>query len=96
MTDYLFNEIKAELNLDMDIMIPRQNLPKQKNNIKFFEKKGIKTDLFAIEKYVDEVLEEVKVNRPEYMTEINRPLRQDAATALFSMQNSEIGTYEHF
>jgi hypothetical protein len=49
-------------------------LPRQKNSIKFFEKKGIKTDLFAIEKYVDEVLEEVKSNRPEFMGEINRPL----------------------
>ena len=75
MTDYLMREIVAEANLDMDIMIPRQNLPRQKNNIKFFEKKGIKTDLFAIEKYVDEVLEEVKVNRPEFMSEINRALR---------------------
>jgi hypothetical protein len=83
LTDYLFNEFIAEANNDMDIMIPRQNLPRQKNSIKFFEKKGIKTDLFAIEKYVDEVLEEVKVNRPEFMTEINRALRQDVASALF-------------
>lgn len=67
----------------MDIMIPRTNLARQKNSIKFFEKKGIKTDLFAIEKYVDEVLEEVKVNRPEFMVEINKPLSQNAQQALF-------------
>lgn len=58
----------------MDTLVPRQNAQRQKSNIKFFEKKGIKTDLFAIEKYVDEVLEEVKVNKPEFLGEINRPL----------------------
>ena len=42
--------------------------------IKFFEKKGIKTDLFAIEKYVDEILDEVKEDRIEFMQEINRPI----------------------
>jgi hypothetical protein len=67
----------------MDIMIPRTNLARQKNSIKFFEKKGIKTDLFAIEKYVDEVLEEVKINRSEFMGEINRHLSQNAQQALF-------------
>ena len=67
----------------MDIMIPRTNLARQKNSIKFFEKKGIKTDLFAIEKYVDEVLEEVKINRFEFMGEINRHLSQNAQQALF-------------
>ena len=64
--------------------------------IKYFEKKGIKTDLFAIEKYVDEVLEEVKLKRSEFMQEIGRPLSKDAIQTLFQMQNSEIGTYEHF
>jgi hypothetical protein len=39
--------------------------------------------LFAIEKYVDEVLEEVKGNRKEFMVEINRPLAKDAREALF-------------
>jgi protein involved in ribonucleotide reduction len=42
--------------------------------IKFFEKKGIKTDLFAIEKYVDEILDEVKEDRLEFMAEINRSI----------------------
>jgi hypothetical protein len=48
---------------DMDTILPRHNITRPRNAIKFFEKKGIKTDLFAIEKYVDEVLEEVKLNR---------------------------------
>ena len=55
----------------------------KQSGIKFFEKKGIKTDLFAIEKYVDEVLETVKETRTEFMTEIERPLSKNAAAALF-------------
>lgn len=77
-TDYLLQQIQAEFIHDMDTLVPRQNAQRQKSNIKFFEKKGIKTDLFAIEKYVDEVLEEVKVNKPEFLGEINRPLSQNA------------------
>ena len=45
---------------------------------------------------MDEVLEEVKGNRKEFMVEINRPLSKDAGEALFQMKNSEIGSYEHF
>ena len=79
-------------------MVPRSNLLPQRQmpSIKFFEKKGIKTDLFAIEKYVDEVLEEVKSNRKEFMDEINHPLSKDAAKALAQMKTAEIGSYEHF
>ena len=60
----------------MDIIIPRINLiaHRQVPIIKFFEKKEIKTDLFAIEKYVDEILDEVKEDRLEFMAEINRPI----------------------
>ena len=49
----------------MDVIIPTVNLMAQRQVplIKFFEKKGIKTDLFAIEKYVDEILDEVKEDR---------------------------------
>lgn len=59
------------------------NRQRQGGGIKFFEKKGIKTDLFAIEKYVDEVLDEVKQTRVEFMNEVERPLSKDAAAALF-------------
>ena len=33
-----------------------------------------KFDLFAIEKYVDEILDEVKEDRLEFMAEINRSI----------------------
>lgn len=69
---------------------------RQGPHIKFFEKKGIKTDLFAIEKYVDEIIEEVKQSRSEFMHEVNRPLNKNPLEGLFFMQNSEIGSYEHF
>ena len=63
----------------MQTMIPRQPLNRSaamqlQNSIKFFEKKGIKTDLFAIEKYVEEILAEVMDNREEFLTEIKKPL----------------------
>ena len=46
-------------------------------NIKYFDQKGIKTNLFAIEKYFDEVLVEVQQTREEFMREINRPLSKN-------------------
>jgi hypothetical protein len=45
-------------------MVPRTNALAQRQMpaIKFFDRRGIRTDIFAIERYVDEVLEEVKTN----------------------------------
>ena len=45
---------------------------------------------------MDEVIEEVKLNRAEFMHEINSPVEKNALENLFIMQNSEIGTYDHF
>ena len=64
--------------------------------IKFFEKKGVRTDLFAIERYVDEVMEEVRLKREEFMAEIARPLAQNPLEILSQMHNSEVGSYKHF
>lgn len=52
--------------------------------------------MFAIEKYVDEIIEEVKANRSEFMKEVNQPLTKKELEGLFQMQNSEIGSYDHF
>lgn len=38
---------------------------------------GIKTDLFAIEKYVDEVVEEIKLNAVEFMKVLNAPVSKN-------------------
>ncbi len=61
-----------------------------------FERKGIKTDLFAIEKYVDEVLEEVISDTPKFNKTINTPISKNVMDVLNQLQNSEIGSYEHF
>jgi len=59
-----------------------------------FERKGIRTDLFAIEAYVEEVLEEVLSNhyciiitlfledRNRFLTNINTPLSKKALEVL--------------
>ena len=61
-----------------------------------FEKKGIKTDLSAIEKYVDEMLQCVGANQEDFMTEIKKDQSISQADQLYEMQNSDIGTFTHF
>ena len=77
-------------------MPQQQQNSRPKPGIKFFDKKGIRTDLFAIERYVDEILEEIKRDRGDFMSEIVKPLDKNQLQILFKMQNSEIGSYEHF
>lgn len=87
MTDYLLTQLLQEFESDLDAIVPRREIAmrSRQGSIKFFEKKGVKTDLFAIEKYVDEVLEEVKLTRSEFMAEIERPLTKNASAVLFQM-----------
>ena len=76
-----------------------------------FDRKGIKTDLFAIERYVDEVLDEIlcKLQKEHFISKclciedknkflfnINTPLSRYALEILNQLQNSKIGSYEHF
>lgn len=96
MADFILAHMLREIKEEIPLLVPRPHLVKQGPVIKFFDKKGIKTDLFAIEKYVDEIIEEVKSDRVDFMDDINKPLSKDALDNLFLMQNSEIGSYEHF
>jgi len=97
MSNFILSTLLQEIKEEIPVLIPRPELMmKMHPNIKFFEKKGIKTDLFAIEKYVDEIIEEVKSNRGDFMEEIVKPLAKNPLEGLFQMQNSEIGSYEHF
>lgn len=66
---------------------------------------GIKTDLFAIEKYVDEIVEEIKgnqitynfiVNSTDFLKILNTPLLKNNIQLLNQLQNTEIGSCEHF
>jgi hypothetical protein len=47
-----------------------------------FERKGIKTDLFAIERYVEEVLDEVLKEKNKFIININTPLSKKALEVL--------------
>lgn len=79
-TDLILSHLLREVKEEIPVLVQRPQLAQNQRpgpTIKFFDKKGIKTDLFAIEKYVDEVLEEVKQNRPEFMAEINKPHTKD-------------------
>ena len=41
--------------------------------------------MFAIEKYVDEILEEVKKQRDDFMVEILKPVGKNAFDCLYQM-----------
>jgi hypothetical protein len=47
-----------------------------------FERKGIRTDLFAIEAYVEEVLEEILRDKTRFLHNINLPLTKKALEVL--------------
>ena len=73
LTELIFNKFLLELGHEIEIIVPRCDSISQSRHrpsLKFFEKKGIKTDLFAIERYVDEVLEEIKLSQPSFMKEV--------------------------
>ena len=57
---------------------------------------GIKTDLFAIERYVDEIHLEIEKNAPDFLKNLYQPLSRDSLALLNQLQNSEIGSCEHF
>tara|TARA_B110000285_G_C15131869_1_gene624156 strand:+ start:2029 stop:2838 length:810 start_codon:yes stop_codon:yes gene_type:complete len=77
---YILSHLVAEASEEMESLVSRPQLHPQKaaeRYIKYFDQKGIKTNLFAIEKYFDEVLVEVQQTREEFMKEINRPLSKN-------------------
>ena len=62
-----------------------------------FERKGIKTDLMTIERYIHELHGEVaKGDKVEFLQRVFSPIRRNALESLSQLQNSEIGSYEHF
>lgn len=71
-TDDIFKMLMNELKVDLDLLLLRESKTAPREDANFllsesgrfliFERKGIKTDLFAIERYVEEVLEEVLSN----------------------------------
>jgi hypothetical protein len=47
-----------------------------------FERKGIKTDLFAIERYVEEVLDEIMKEKKKFLIVINEPITKKSLEVL--------------
>jgi len=43
-----------------------------------FERRGIQTDLFAIERYVEEILHEVLTDKDKFMTKVMSPISKNA------------------
>ena len=68
------------LTRDLDPKNEEQKSPGLGNTDKIilFDRQGIKTDLFAIEKYVDEVLDEVMDAKAEFKKQIEIPLPIDS------------------
>lgn len=74
---------ELDVLLTRDLNSPRgdeQKSPGLGNTDKIilFDRPGIKTDLFAIEKYVDEVLDEVMDAKDEFKRQIDIPLPIDS------------------
>lgn len=62
-----------------------------------YERKGISTDLFSIEKYVDELCDEVDRKwKSKFLTDTFTPIKKNSLELLNQLQNSDIGSYEHF
>ena len=57
---------------------------------------GIKTDLFAIERYVDEVHQHIACDPEGFFRHLYKPLTKESLKVLHQLQNSEIGSCEHF
>ena len=57
---------------------------------------GIKTDLFAIERYVDEIHQRIAGDPEGFFRALYKPLSREALAVLKQLQNSEIGSCEHF
>lgn len=62
-----------------------------------YERKGIATDLFSIEHYVDELATEVDEKcKSKFLTDTFTSIKKDSMNMLNQLQNSDIGSYEHF
>lgn len=73
----------AEMHIEMDVMVNR-NAPAKGI---FKQNQGIKTDLFAIEKYIDEVQTEMlkPANKQQFIEAISAPLNKNAVAQMEQM-----------
>jgi hypothetical protein len=55
-----------------------------------------KFDLLAIEKYLEEVIETIMENESSFIDNLLEPVRRNPIEMLQLLQNSDLGSYEHF
>jgi hypothetical protein len=53
-------------------------------------------DLFTIEKYLEEVIESIMENESGFIDNLLEPVRKNPIDMLQLLQNSDLGSYEHF
>lgn len=93
--------------IDIDSTQQNQNRLSESGRFPIFDRRGIQTDLFAIERYVEEIYQEVlskdplnsifdKDDREKFLHNIMEPISRNPSEVLNQLQNSEIGSYEHF
>lgn len=102
----LLNDLTPEKErLIVEKIIERQNesLRKKKaskssnSKLVLYEKKGIRTDLVAIENYVEALYKHIDQEKKKtFMKKLFSPLKHDPFEMLNQLQNSDIGSYEHF
>lgn len=63
LTEEIMTLLLVEMKMDFELLVNReatQMMQMQRQQQEVAQLQGIKTDLFAIEKYVDEIVEEIK------------------------------------
>lgn len=74
LTQEIFTLLVAEMQLDFELLVNRDAANLQEP----MQLQGIKTDLFAIEKYVDEIITEIKTkDHKDFLQLLNAPLSKE-------------------
>lgn len=58
--------------------------------------RGIPTDVKSIENYVEEVITSIMENESNFIDNLLEPVRWNPLDMLQLLQNSDLGSYEHF
>lgn len=83
----------------MDEPFPRRALPRfptGKERRLVEEGAGIQTDLGGIERYLEEIIESIMENESEFIDNLLTPISRNPLEMLHLLQNSDLGSYDHF
>ena len=98
-TNDLFYEILADIITDP---FPRRDLsifsmqPQMNRRIIIDSDRRKCFELLAIEKYLEEVIEAIMENESGFIDNLLEPVRRNPIDMLQLLQNSDLGSYEHF